>query len=128
MRTLVIILLAIFISGCSSASKKGSGDDIVEMTSIVGTLIDAKLQEVHFWPDGMNYHTTSWSNEIDIEINSPSEYAGLRLRFSMPEKGPITYANLKGKKVRLTLPKICLPNLIVQLPYDAAFLDEEPNQ
>lgn len=86
-----------------------------------------RFREQHIWLKDKAAHDTWWSNELDLAIDTPAEFAGLRLRFSMPVEGPVSYHGLKGKKVRMTLPKIWLSRLTVELPIAAVNLAEEPD-
>lgn len=128
MRTILLLSFAIFSVGCASLTKKEKCGEEVEMASIVGTLLETKIREQHVWLKDKVGHDTWWSNEIDLAIDTPSEFAGLRLRFSMPVEGPVSCEGLKGKKVRMTLPRIFLSRLTVQLPIAAVRLEVEPNQ
>ena len=128
MRAIFILSFMIFSAGCASLTKIEKGGEAPEMASIVGTLLETKIREQHIWLEGKAGHDTSWSNEIDLAIDAPSEFEGLRLRFSMPVDGPVSFDGMKGKKVRITLPKTLLSQLTVQLPIVTVRIEEEPNQ
>jgi hypothetical protein len=128
MRLLLSLLcLSASVTGCASHAPEERKNE-VEMTAIVGTLLKCTFQENHAHLTSGAGHDTWWSNEMELVVDSPSDLAGVHLKFSIPDVTPVTYADWTGKKVRLTLPKILLPRLTIDLPLGVASVKEEPSK
>lgn len=127
---LSLLLFALVGLGCASRAKPVARAEL-EMTAVVGTLLEERLREERFYR-GASGHETWWWSEIELAVETPAEWAGTRRRVAMPLGWPVSYAKWKGKRVRLTLPRAELARLAARpegeapLPLTVAGLEELP--
>lgn len=125
---LVLLLLgfALLAAGCAAPRQVKAPDD-GELTALTGTLLEARVDTrlVSASVNGVTEREERRIVKIELALESPQAVAGVRQKFEWVETVPLRYASLKGKKVRLWLPKSRLSPLATALP-EGTWLEAAP--